>query len=160
MKINGMILAALFTANVLHAAADERVAQERSRCQIEAHFVADVFDLVTENPKVMLNGMSADDVDAFAFIRQWAGEGRSRTDLLALVQNQCTDGGSLAAKDAYRTAISNREAAPGIRLGGSRLVTGRVSSIAHVCVAVSGAVHCSTRGKAIDAAGTAVTSQP
>jgi hypothetical protein len=96
MKIASMILAACLTVgltvSVVHAASAERAAQKRDPCQVEADFAAEVFDLINENPRVILSGNSADDVNSFAFIRQWIREGKSRTELLARVWNACPDG--------------------------------------------------------------------
>ena len=91
MKIIGMILAALLTVGVLHAAPNERTASKHSQCQIKADFAAEVFDLISDNPRVILSGNSADDANSFAFIRQWVREGKSRTDLMGLVWSQCPD---------------------------------------------------------------------
>ena len=91
MKIIGMILAAFLTVSVLHAAPNKHIAPKHNQCQVQADFVAEVFDLIAENPRVILSGNSADDANSFAFIRQWIREGKSRTDLMALVWSDCPD---------------------------------------------------------------------
>lgn len=87
---------ALFLVTVLvcpdlWAASNKRVPPRYSTCQIKANFAAEVFDLVTENPKVILSGMDADAINTFTFVRQWVKDGKSRTDLVALIWSQCPD---------------------------------------------------------------------
>ena len=89
--IIGMVIAAFLTVSVLHAASNQRTAPKHDPCQIKADFVAEVFDLIAENPRVILSGTSADDANSFAFIRQWIREGKSRTELMALVWSDCPD---------------------------------------------------------------------
>lgn len=87
------LLVALLAASFVvgQAASNKRIGPRHNQCQIKADFAAEVFDLITENPKVILSGTAAEDANAFAFIRQWVHDGKSRTDLVALVWSQCPD---------------------------------------------------------------------
>jgi len=87
------LIVALLAAGVVvvQAASSKRIVPQHNQCEVKAAFAAEVFDLIHENPAVILSGTAADDVNAFAFIRQWVHDGKSRTDLVALVWSQCPD---------------------------------------------------------------------
>ena len=48
--IIGAAIAALLTVSVLHAASNQRTVPKHDPCQVKADFVAEVFDLIAENP--------------------------------------------------------------------------------------------------------------
>jgi len=86
-----LVIALLAASVVIDAASNQHIDPRHGKCEIKADFAADVFDLITENPQVILSGTAAEDANAFAFIRRWVQDGKSRTDLVALVWSQCPD---------------------------------------------------------------------
>lgn len=70
------------------AASSERITRDRE-CEVQERWAAGVFDLIEENPRVILSGMDAQDDNAFTFIRKWVKDGKSRDDLKLYVIGQC-----------------------------------------------------------------------
>ena len=85
MKILVLVALVLYVG-YLHGASNERIGRQ---CDSKARWAAEVFDLVTENPNVILNGMNEADEDAFTFIRAWAKDGKTREELIAYTKNHC-----------------------------------------------------------------------
>ena len=81
-----VLLSLVLYVGYLHGASNERIGRQ---CENKARWAAEVFDLVKENPKVILSGMEAEDVNAFAFIRAWVKDGKTREELKAYVVNHC-----------------------------------------------------------------------
>jgi hypothetical protein len=78
----------LAVALMLMGASSERITQEKG-CQAIANWAAGVFDIINENPMVILNGMDERDTVAFEFIRQWINDGKSREELKSYTKNTC-----------------------------------------------------------------------
>ena len=87
MKFAILLILVLYVS-YLSGASSERITRDKV-CESKARWAAEVFDLVKENPKVILSGMEADDVNAFAFIRAWVKDGKTREELKAYVVNRC-----------------------------------------------------------------------
>ena len=87
MKFAILLILVLYVS-YLSGASSERINLDK-QCENKARWAADVFDLVKENPKVILSGMEAEDVNAFAFIRAWVKDGKTREELKAYVVNHC-----------------------------------------------------------------------
>lgn len=83
MKLGLLLALLLFAGQVLGASSQTK------ECEATVNWATEVFDLVTENPKVILSGMDPQDVNNFAFIRRWINEGRSRDELMAFIWSQC-----------------------------------------------------------------------
>jgi hypothetical protein len=78
----------LLASIVASAESSGRITRDRE-CEVQAHWAAGVFDLIEENPRVILSGMDARDDSAFTFIREWVRDGKSRDDLKLHVIGQC-----------------------------------------------------------------------
>jgi hypothetical protein len=82
----GAIILAI--ASFVHAASSQRINLDRF-CENKAKEAGGIFDMITENPKVILNGMIKGDEDEFAFIREWVKDKKTRDDLLTWVKDNC-----------------------------------------------------------------------
>lgn len=88
MKMKSLPAVFLMASIAASAASDERTSRVRV-CDVQAHWAASVFDLIEENPRVILSGMDAQDDNAFTFIRNWIKDGKSRDDLRLYVIGHC-----------------------------------------------------------------------
>lgn len=72
----------------LPVASSEHLMQEKG-CKAVAKWSTGVYRDLKENPKLLLDGMLADDEIAFAFIRKWIRNGKSSDDLYTFTYNSC-----------------------------------------------------------------------
>lgn len=77
----------LFTALAI-AASSDRIVKEKV-CNNKTNWALKVYDIIVQNPKVILSGTDEEDVNAFAFIRNWIAENKTRDDLLIYVLARC-----------------------------------------------------------------------
>lgn len=72
-----------------YVASSERITKEKA-CHSVAVWAVGIFNVIKQNPTVILNGMDQNDDAAFVFIRQWVADGKSRDELYKYTFNHCS----------------------------------------------------------------------
>lgn len=83
-----LVVLTLFAIRDARAASSEHLMQERG-CKAVAKWSTGVYRDLKENPKILLDGMQADDEIAFAFIRKWIKDGKSSDELYKFTFDSC-----------------------------------------------------------------------